>query len=113
MAHQKSLTHLVLGALGCGAYYNPPEEVAKIFRKVLLGEKKRGSLTEIQEIVIAIFDDGINLRVFREVFGSDAEGERGNSVAKQKVRSSTGLGTLNQRGGESVYDKDSDGEEES
>lgn len=28
-------THLVLGALGCGAYANPPDKVARYWREVL------------------------------------------------------------------------------
>ncbi|KAJ7788078.1 hypothetical protein B0H14DRAFT_2950224 [Mycena olivaceomarginata] len=28
---------LVLGAFGCGAFGNPPAEVAQLFRRVLLG----------------------------------------------------------------------------
>lgn len=68
IAMEKGITHLVLGALGCGAYHNPPEEVAKIFRKVILGGKKRAGVVGIEEIVFAIFDDGENLRVFKKVF---------------------------------------------
>jgi uncharacterized protein (TIGR02452 family) len=69
VAKEKGVTHLVLGALGCGAYRNPPEEVAKIFRRAILGDKRRGGVTGIEEIVFAIFDEGENMRVFREVFG--------------------------------------------
>lgn len=68
IAKEKEITHLVLGALGCGAYRNPPLEVAKVFRKVLLGDRKRAGVTGIEEIVFAIFDDGENLRVFKETF---------------------------------------------
>ena len=68
IARQKQMTHLVLGALGCGVFRNPPEEVAKIFKRVILGDRKRAGIQGIQEIVFAIFDDGENLRVFREVF---------------------------------------------
>jgi uncharacterized protein (TIGR02452 family) len=68
VAKEKGVTHLVLGALGCGAYHNPPEEVAKIFRREILGGRGREGVTGIEEIVFAIFDEGENLRVFREVF---------------------------------------------
>ena len=68
IATDKGITHLVLGALGCGAYHNPTREVAEIFRKVILGSRKRASVVGIKEIVFAIFDDGENLRVFKEVF---------------------------------------------
>lgn len=42
VAREKGVTHLVLGALGCGAYHNPPEEVARIFRREILGEGEEG-----------------------------------------------------------------------
>lgn len=74
MALQKNVTHLVLGALGCGAYRNPPREVAKLFKKALLGDgRKRGPLEGIESICFAIFDDGENLKVFREAFPEPEE----------------------------------------
>jgi uncharacterized protein (TIGR02452 family) len=73
IAKEKGVTHLVLGALGCGVYHNPPEEVAKMFRRVLLGDRKRGGVTVeesgVREVVFAIFDEGENLRSFRDVLG--------------------------------------------
>lgn len=68
VARQKKITHLVLGAFGCGAYGNPPAEVANIFRRVLLGDRKREGVEWIEEVAFAIFDDGENLRVFRDIF---------------------------------------------
>jgi uncharacterized protein (TIGR02452 family) len=75
VARLKGVKKLVLGALGCGAYRNPPEEVAKIFKRVIFGDRKREGIAGIEEAVFAIFDDGENLRAFREVFKEDsAEG---------------------------------------
>jgi uncharacterized protein (TIGR02452 family) len=70
IAKEKGITHLVLGALGCGAYGNPPEEVARIFKRVICGDKKRPGMGGggIEEIVFAIFDDGENLKVFKSTF---------------------------------------------
>ncbi|KUJ16119.1 uncharacterized protein LY89DRAFT_646481 [Mollisia scopiformis] len=65
---EKGIKRIVAGALGCGAYRNPPEEVAKMFRNVLLGDKKRKGVEGIDEVIFAIFDDGPNLKAFREVF---------------------------------------------
>lgn len=74
VAKMKGITHLVLGALGCGAYRNPVQEVAKIFRKALFGDgRKRGPVEGVEEVVFAIFDDGENLRTFREVFKESEE----------------------------------------
>jgi uncharacterized protein (TIGR02452 family) len=68
VAKEKGVTHLVLGALGCGAYHNPPEEVARIFRREILGGRGRKGVEGIEEISFAIFDEGVNLKAFREEF---------------------------------------------
>jgi len=68
IAKQKQISHLVLGALGCGVFRNPPEEVARIFKKVILGDRKRPGVVGIEEIAFAIFDDGPNLKAFKRVF---------------------------------------------
>ncbi|TFK63572.1 hypothetical protein BDN72DRAFT_775744, partial [Pluteus cervinus] len=49
--------YLVLGAFGCGAFSNPPQQVAKIFRRALLGKdhRKPGEFAGyFDEIVFAI-----------------------------------------------------------
>jgi len=71
IARQKQISHLVLGALGCGVFKNPPEEVARIFKKVIHGHRKRPGVVGIEEIVFAIFDDGPNLKAFKTVFDSE------------------------------------------
>ncbi|KAE8447735.1 hypothetical protein EG329_010542 [Mollisiaceae sp. DMI_Dod_QoI] len=68
VAREKGVNRLCLGAIGCGAYRNPPEEVANMFRKVILGTKKRRGVEGFEEIIFAIFDDGPNLKAFKEVF---------------------------------------------
>ncbi|KAL2070382.1 hypothetical protein VTL71DRAFT_13408 [Oculimacula yallundae] len=68
VAKEKGITHLILGALGCGAYKNPPEEVATMFRKALLGGRRTEGITGIEEVTFAIFDEGPNLTAFKEVF---------------------------------------------
>lgn len=56
-----------------------------MFKRVIFGDRRgRGAmdLSGIEEIVFAIFDDGVNLRVFREVL----EGAKtGNRVVKKAV----------------------------
>ena len=71
IAKQKQISHLVLGALGCGVFRNPPEEVARIFERVIYGDRKRPGVVGIEEIVFAIYDDGPNLKAFREIFESE------------------------------------------
>lgn len=60
---------LVLGAFGCGAYHNPPKEIAELFKKVI----EEGVPFYIKKIVFAILDkkttDG-NLKPFQDVFNN-------------------------------------------
>jgi len=68
---------VVLGALGCGAYGNPPEDIAMIFREAI-----DAYLPFFRRITFAILDDHNtkkrhnprgNLRVFREVLSDLVE----------------------------------------
>lgn len=63
-AAKMGVTHLVLGALGCGAYRNPIGQVANIMRKCLVGKGSGGRPAEedwraagIEQVVFAILDD--------------------------------------------------------
>ena len=61
---------LVLGAFGCGAFRNPPEEMAMIFKSVLNEDEFRNKFLLV---TFAIIEDhnshNVNLRAFRKVFG--------------------------------------------
>ena len=56
----KGVEHCVLGAWGCGAYGNPVGEVARVFKKVILGDGKvskdlnGNEWGDLKEIVFAI-----------------------------------------------------------
>ena len=68
-AVMKGCTRVVLGALGCGAYANPVQEVADVFKRVIYGNPKRkGDETwgGLEEIVFAILGGKDTVRVFRE-----------------------------------------------
>jgi len=71
----KGCKRIVLGALGCGAYANPVQEVATMFRRVICGNPKRkGDETwGCIEVVFAIRGGKDNIRVFREIFEDTAE----------------------------------------
>ena len=62
-AARMGVTHLVLGALGCGAYRNPIGQVANIMRKCLVGRGSGRPAEEdwrgagIEQVVFAILDD--------------------------------------------------------
>ena len=67
---------LVLGALGCGAFGNPPKHIARLFKEVLEEDEFKNSF---EEICFAILDDGNtgkahnpegNYKPFVDVFGT-------------------------------------------
>lgn len=69
MAASRGHGLLVLGALGCGAFRNPPKEVAHCWLEVLKENEFKGGWWE--EIWFAVFDrrgEG-NLEVFEEILG--------------------------------------------
>ena len=47
-------TAIVLGALGCGAFGNPPEDIAQLWREVLLEPEFKD---QFEKVVFAILDD--------------------------------------------------------
>ena len=66
-AAERGYRDLVLGAWGCGAFGNKPEEVAGYFRQVILEEKEGAAF---DTICFAIYgsENGKNITAFREVF---------------------------------------------
>ncbi|KAJ3532536.1 hypothetical protein NM208_g8399 [Fusarium decemcellulare] len=69
MAARRNHGLLVLGALGCGAFRNPPREVAHCWLEVLQESEFQGGWWE--EVWFAVFDkrnEG-NLEVFEEILG--------------------------------------------
>lgn len=68
----KGASKVVLGAWGCGAYGNPVGEIARAWRRVLLGEGKKGKRRErwggIQEVVFAVKDANM-AEAFATAFG--------------------------------------------
>jgi len=66
---RQNRTHLVLGALGCGAFRNPPRVIARTFRDVLAEEEWGGYF---ETIIFAILDrpGGPTMEAFREILGS-------------------------------------------
>lgn len=50
---QNKITHCVLGAMGCGAFQNPPAEVARVYKEVIEESEWNGVF---EEIVLAVLD---------------------------------------------------------
>lgn len=68
MAQQQGAQKLILGAWGCGAYGNPVKEVAKIWKRVLVGtSRKSENWAGIKEVVFAIPDRNM-VREFERCF---------------------------------------------
>ncbi|KAF4453944.1 hypothetical protein F53441_3469 [Fusarium austroafricanum] len=67
MAARRDHGLLVLGALGCGAFRNPPKEVAHCWKEVLEEPEFQGGWWE--EVWFAVFDkrDEGNLEIFQKV----------------------------------------------
>jgi len=79
-AIMKGCKRIVLGALGCGAYANPVQEVAEMFKRVICGNPRRKcdeTWGGMEETVFAIRGGKDTIRVFREVFQDVAEREMG------------------------------------
>ncbi|KAJ4859649.1 hypothetical protein T069G_04637 [Trichoderma breve] len=71
----RHINRVVLGAWGCGAYGNPVDEIARSWRRVLLGpQAKRSERVEVyddMEVVFAIKDHDMARR-FTTAFGAGA-----------------------------------------
>jgi len=66
----KGVRHAVLSAFGCGAFQNPADQVASIYK-----EELEASLDKFDKIIFAIFDPGYppdNFVPFEKVFGEAA-----------------------------------------
>ena len=67
MPHDKGDDVLILSAFGCGAYGNPPREIARLFKEEIIAMK---AYTLYNHIVFAILDDknsNGNYAVFKEI----------------------------------------------
>ncbi|KAL2022644.1 hypothetical protein VTK56DRAFT_4988 [Thermocarpiscus australiensis] len=75
MAAARGHTMLVLGAMGCGAFRNPPKEVANCWLEVLSESEFAGGW--FREIWFAVFDqrnEG-NFEIFKKLFDGKVVGE--------------------------------------
>lgn len=61
---QNRVTHCVLGAMGCGAFRNPPREVARIYKEVLGETEWNGVFEDITFAVLDTKREG-NYSIFR------------------------------------------------
>jgi len=74
VAYDENYDTVILGAFGCGAFYNPPELIAESYKQII-GTYFKGAF---KKIVFAIIDDGHtlehnpegNLKPFQKCFES-------------------------------------------
>ena len=59
-------THIVLGALGCGAFRNPPQLIARTFKRIIAEDEWKGYF---EKIVFAVLDypGGPNITIFTNI----------------------------------------------
>lgn len=70
IAAANNQTRLVLGALGCGAFGNPPRHIAELFRDILHEEEFRTRFREVDFAIIGDHNDlKGNYQAFKEVIG--------------------------------------------
>lgn len=71
IAYNNGQRRLVLGALGCGAFNNPPRHMAQLFKKVIEEPEFQGLF---REICFAVIEDhnsmNANYKAFRDVLAS-------------------------------------------
>lgn len=75
MAASRGHVLLVLGAIGCGAFRNPPQEIADCWMEVLSENEFAGGW--FKEIWFAVFDTRgeVNCKIFSEVFHDKVVGK--------------------------------------
>ncbi len=66
---QKGHEFLVLGALGCGAFANPPYLIAKLFQQVLSEEEFKGRFRQVDFAILVQYEkDKVNVDAFKKYF---------------------------------------------
>lgn len=64
IAADQKVSNLILGAMGCGAFHNPPEHIAELFRQVLNEPEYKG---RFRRVAFAILGDQL-YKTFSKVF---------------------------------------------
>ena len=76
---------LVLGAIGCGAFRNPPRHVARLFREILDEEEFAGVFRRVLFVIKEDYNSpmGGNFTPFADVFGSIDKNARIEPVERE------------------------------
>ena len=70
IAYLNGQKHLVLGALGCGAFGNPPQDIANLFKEELFGKEFNGAFESVHFAIKVDHNDprNVNYNTFKETF---------------------------------------------
>jgi len=69
MAARDGRDRLVLGAMGCGAYFCPPAFVAKLMKSILLDDEFKGWFKEVVFAVYSSASNGpSNFQIFSDMY---------------------------------------------
>ena len=71
IAYENGQNALILGALGCGAFHNPPKHVAEIFKKVIAEPEFAGLFDYIYFAIINDHNANGNYEAFYDVFNNE------------------------------------------
>jgi len=103
-------TDIVLGAWGCGAYGNPPLEIARLFKKALTSHPRLSKNICFRNIVFAILKNRRAIEDFKNVFGEglvpansmkSSSMESQNRIRVSETSSSNGTQSIQQEVGDS------------
>lgn len=72
-ASDEGHTRLILSAWGCGAYKNPPSEIAKLFKEILSLEEFKGVFEDICFAIIDDHNSNNNYQIFKEILDEEKD----------------------------------------
>lgn len=75
VSYDQGYDTVILGAFGCGAFWNPPELIAKFYKKIISEHFQDA----FKKIVFAILEDGMqeshnpkgNVKLFQQCFNEE------------------------------------------
>lgn len=95
IAYANGQKALVLGALGCGAYNNPPKHVAEIFKAVIKEPEFAGIFENIYFAIINDHNSNCNFEAFEGVFNDGIYEDTDKSIIIKILRATDRRGINN------------------
>ena len=95
IAHANGQKALILGALGCGAFHNPPKHVAEIFKTVINEPEFTGLFDYIYFAIINDHNSNYNYEAFESVFNNELYEESDKSIIIKALKATCRSGIDN------------------